>query len=81
MHVTWIDSDSMHGWNKKWNIEHMAESDLHVCDTVGILCPSPKDRVIVIQSVGEDTVGEVMRIPRFAVKNVVVLGHVEVDIS
>lgn len=70
VYVEWVDSDSMHGWNGKHNLKAMATDGLHYCQTAGFLYASLPDRIVIVQSVGESTVGELMRIPRIAIKKV-----------
>lgn len=79
VYVEWLDSDSMHGWNGKNNLDHMVNDQMHKCQSVGMLYKKTKDRIVLVQSIGESTVGEVLRIPMFAITKIRHVGVANVD--
>ncbi len=62
--VTWIDSMSTIGWGTAHEEANME------CTSVGYLLRSRKDRVAIVQNHGPYSIGEIIEIPKVAVKRI-----------
>jgi hypothetical protein len=79
--VTWIDSQSMSGWEEISTKTKNAKRTNLTCRTVGILASETKDRISILQSVAYNNDGRVISgtdmivIPKSAIKKIRKLKH------
>jgi hypothetical protein len=80
VHVKWEDSCSLHGWQFHRTARDFSEespSTQLMMNSVGMLLSSDNEGVTLYQSISPDCKGNIIKIPRCAVRRMKTLGSIE----
>jgi hypothetical protein len=80
VHIKWEDSCSLHGWKFHRTVDEFAEespTSQLMMHSVGFLLTNDKNGITLYQNISPDCKGNVIKIPRSAVRSMKVLGKVE----
>lgn len=75
--ITWTDSCFLSGWNSADSIDKFWRDD-EIIHTVGLLVKSSESFLMLASSVGWK-MGDLIKIPRASVTQIVTIGKVETD--
>lgn len=69
--VRWVDAAAAPGWHDKGQLIDQLEREPTLCDSIGMLVERKnKDKVTIIQTIGQNETSGVFEIPRDCIRSV-----------
>lgn len=81
VHVKWIDSESVHGWQSKERFSSFSSDSINACESIGILAFDGTDHIVIAQSVSDNCIDGNIKIPKCAIKSSKVIATVKMGQS
>lgn len=80
--IKWYDAAAAPGWHDQTQLANQLEQPPTLCDTVGMLVERKnKDKVTVIQTVGQNETTGVFEIPRSCIQSIETLCSLPITIE
>jgi hypothetical protein len=82
VHIKWHDAAAAPGWHDQAQLADQLERPPTLCDTVGMLVERKnKDKVTVIQTIGQNETSGIFEIPRSCIQSVTTLCTLPITIE
>jgi hypothetical protein len=82
VHIQWHDAAAAPGWHDQSQLAAQLEQPPTLCDTIGMLVERKnKDKVTVVQTVGQNETTGVFEIPRSCIRSVKTLCTLPITIE
>lgn len=80
--IRWVDAAAAPGWHDQSQLTDQLEREPTLCDSVGMLVERKnKDKVTIIQTIGQNEVSGVFEIPRDCIRSIETLCTLDIAVG